>query len=92
MTPKIQVDDPSVEYHSIFFPKSSFIIPLLLWGIFSYLPSSKISARILEACGDVYYLTPRRWNPRQYAYSTKEENILDWEGNMVEMRQMKNIV
>ena len=29
-TPKIQVDDPSVEYHSIYFPDEKVTIPLSL--------------------------------------------------------------
>ena len=37
-TPKIQVNDPTVEDHSIYFPETGLRIPLSLWGMFSYLP------------------------------------------------------
>ena len=39
--PKIQVDQPSEEHHSITFPETEFRIPLSLWGVFSYFPTSK---------------------------------------------------
>jgi hypothetical protein len=42
-TPKIQVNDPAVKDHSIFFPETSFRILLALWGMFSYFPTSKHS-------------------------------------------------
>jgi uncharacterized protein YabE (DUF348 family) len=35
---------------------------------------------------DVYLLTPSTINPRCIAYATNEENMLDWEGNMVQRR------
>ena len=35
-TPKIHVNDPTVDDHSIYFDKADFRIPLQLWGIFSY--------------------------------------------------------
>ena len=36
-TPKIQIDDPGVEHHSIYFEDTKFRIPLSLWGTFSYI-------------------------------------------------------
>ena len=43
-TPKIQMDDPTVDHQSIYLPENSFRIPLLLWGIFSYFPSIQPTA------------------------------------------------
>ena len=40
-TPKIQVTDPTEEDHAITFPETGFRIPLSLWGIFSYFPTTK---------------------------------------------------
>ena len=40
-TPKIQVNDPTTNDHSIYFPNTGFRIPLSLWGVFSYFPSLK---------------------------------------------------
>ena len=32
-TPKIQMDDPTVDHHSIYFPETSFRILFSVWGI-----------------------------------------------------------
>ena len=42
--PKIQVNDPSDKDHSIYFPETKFRIPMSLWGVFSYFPTSKPTA------------------------------------------------
>ena len=57
-TPKIQVDDLSVEYHSIYFPEEKSRMPLSLWGLFSYFPTSKPSVETVNACDGVFLLTP----------------------------------
>ena len=49
-TPKIQVDDLSVEDHSIYFPEEKSRMPLSLWGVLSYLPTPKPSVETLNAC------------------------------------------
>jgi hypothetical protein len=38
--PKIQMNNPTEDHHSIVFPEGEFRIPLSLWGVFSYFPSS----------------------------------------------------
>ena len=48
-TPKIQVGDPSVEDHLIYFPEEKSRIPLSLWGVFSYFPTSKPSVETTNA-------------------------------------------
>lgn len=83
--PKIHTPDPTEETHSIYFENQKFRIPLSLWGIFSYFPTSKPSELDLEACDDVYMLTPNGfWDPHSDAYARNEESMLDWEGNMIE--------
>ena len=57
-TPKIQVSQPSVEDHSIFFPETGFRIPLSLEGVFSYFPTSKPMQDDLEHSDNIYMLTP----------------------------------
>ena len=47
-TPKIQVDDPTIEDHSMQFPETGFRIPLSLWGTFSYFPTSKPTATNMQ--------------------------------------------
>ena len=39
--PKIHKEDPTVDDHAITFVEMGFRIPLSLWGIFSYFPTSK---------------------------------------------------
>jgi hypothetical protein len=58
---------------------------LSLWGIFSYFPTHAPTNEQVDACDDVFLLTPNGiWNPHSDAYVKNEENMLDWEGNMVE--------
>lgn len=90
--PKMQQSNPSVDDHSICFPETSFRIPLLLWGTFSYFPTSKPTATLMKESEEVYMLTPSRWNPHCDSYATNEENMLDWEGNMVEKRDREQII
>ena len=47
-TPKIQIDDPDVEYHSVYFKETKFRIPLYVWGAFSYFPSTKPTVEFLN--------------------------------------------
>ena len=90
--PKIQVDDPSEKDHSIYFPETNFRIPLSLWGTFSYFLTSKPTAEYMKEAEEVYMLTPSQWNPHCNAYATNEENMLDWEGNMVEKQDRSQIL
>jgi hypothetical protein len=59
-TPKIQMQDPTVEDHSIFFPETEFQIPLSLWGVFSYFPTTKPSLTDMTSSEEVYVLTTSR--------------------------------
>ena len=42
-TRKIQATYPTIEDHSILFSETGLCIPLSLWGVFSYFPTSKPS-------------------------------------------------
>ena len=80
--PKIHKDDPTVDDHAITFAETGFRIPLSLWGIFSYSPTSKPTQDDRLNLNEVYILSPATWNPYPDAYSANEESMLDWEGNM----------
>jgi hypothetical protein len=82
-TPKIQVAEPTAEDHSICFPETGFRIPLSLWEMISYFPTSKPASLLMKETEDIYLLTPSQWNPHDDSYATNEENMLDWEGNMI---------
>jgi hypothetical protein len=86
-TPKIQLDDPSEEDHAITFPETGFRIPLSLWGVFSYLRTTKPTKDDLIEPDEVYLLTPTLWNPHTDAYAQNAEVIMDDEGNVKPPRE-----
>ena len=88
--PKIHKEDPTVDDHVITFVEMGFRIPLSLWGIFSYFPTSKPTHDNLLNPNEVYILSPATWNPHSNAYSTNEESMLDWEGNMQPKRDCQH--
>lgn len=91
---KIHVTEPTVEDHSIYFPVRGRRIPLALWGIFSYFPTRKPTMNELEAPGEVLKLTPdaHDWNPHSDVFARNEENMVDWEGNMIEAKHRTRIL
>jgi hypothetical protein len=91
-TPKIQTSEPTEEDHLIYFPDSDFHIPLSLWGVFSYSITPKPSTEQMMNAEDVYLLTPSKMSPHCDAYTKNEENMLDWEGNMVQRRDRVQIL
>ena len=60
--PKIQKEDPTVDDHMITFMEMGFRIPLSLWGIFSYFPTSKPTHDNLLNPTEVYILSPATWS------------------------------
>ena len=88
--PKIHKEDPTVDDHAITFMETGFRIPLSLWGIFSYFPTSKPAHDDLLNPTEVYIVSPATWNPHSDAYSTNEESMLDWEGNMQQKRDCQH--
>ena len=87
---KIHKEDPTVDNHVITFMETGFRIPLSLWGIFSYFSTSKPTHDDLLNPNEVYILSPAIWNPHSNAYSTNEESMLDWEGNMQQKRDRQH--
>eukprot|EP00957_Ditylum_brightwellii_P035346 2680983-Ditylum_brightwellii.AAC.1 len=88
--PKIQVSDPSKRDHSVYFKETGFCIPMALWGTFLYFPSSKPTVEELQASDNIYLITPSKFNPHDDGYAVNEDNMLDWEGNMVETEVEEN--
>ena len=90
--PKIQMKNPTEDDHAIVFPETGFRIPLSLWGVFSYFPSSKPSLDMVESSDDVYMLTPTTWNPNTDVFALNEESMIDWEGHMVQEKDRVRIL
>ena len=66
-TPKIQVENPTFKDNSIYFQQKRFIIHLQLWGVFSYLPTSKTTFEDMMDSEEVYMLTASICNPHDKA-------------------------
>ena len=88
--PKIHKEDPTIDDHAITFMEMGFRIPLSLWGIFSYFPTSKPTHDDLINPTEVYILSPATWNPHSDAYSGNEESMLDLEGNMQQKKDCQH--
>jgi hypothetical protein len=41
---------------------------------------------------EVYVLTTSQWDPHQEAYATNEENMLDWEGQLIDRVNQQQIL
>ena len=78
--PKIHLNNPDVEGHSIFFAETNFRTPLSLKGVFLYFYVSKPTVEVLNECDDVYLITPMTWNPHNDAYAANEDIMIDWQG------------
>ena len=84
-TPRIHVDDPTNEDHTLYFPEEKVRIPLYLSGIFSYFETSLPTEEECEECEEALLLTPIfQWDPHNPAYAQNEQNIVDWKGNVLE--------
>ena len=84
--PKIHAPSPSVTNHSVYIPSAGLRMPLLLWGIFSYFPTRcPTREELIDPDSEIYDLTPcsSNWNPHSQHYAENEENMMDWEGQMV---------
>jgi hypothetical protein len=90
--PKIHVDEPTTADHSITFPETGFRIPLSLWGVFSYFPTTEPTATMMQESEEIYLLTPSRFNPHDDAYAANENSTLDWEGNIVERQHRSTVL
>ena len=90
--PKIHLDDPSENDHSIYLRKYDVRIPLKIRGTFSYFNSYKPSDELLSDTEEIYDMTPIHWNPYDTAFAQNEASMLDWEGNIKEPRDRKKIL
>ena len=93
-TYKIHVDMPTKEEHSIYFKDENLCIPLSLHGVFSYFSSRLPSAQDMANAVEVFHLTPNvlTWNPHSEAYATCEDNMLDFQGSMVDIKDRVQIL
>eukprot|EP00957_Ditylum_brightwellii_P018022 1358239-Ditylum_brightwellii.AAC.1 len=82
-TPKIHKENPTENVHAITFPGAGLRIPLGLWEVFSYFPTSKPSIEEVNTPKNVYRLTPNRWNPHAKQYANCKQNVINWEGNVL---------
>ena len=90
--PKIQVDNPRVEDHSLYIDELDLRVPLKLNGIFSFFHTRKPTHKDLISCENMF-LTPElnSWNPYSDHFADNEEAMLDWEGNMMESQFRKRL-
>ena len=91
-TPKTKVDESSVEDHLIYFPEEKSRIPLSLWGVLSYLPTSKPIVEKLNACDKLFLLALNIWDAHQSSYSLNEDCMFDWQGNILEKKDRQRII
>eukprot|EP00957_Ditylum_brightwellii_P057722 4376676-Ditylum_brightwellii.AAC.1 len=82
-TPKIHKVNPTEDDHAIIFPGEELRIPFGLWGVLSYFSTSKPSIEEVNTCESVYTLTLNRWNPHAKQYAICEQNLINWEGNVL---------
>ena len=84
--PIIQIPNPDETTHSIWFLDSVFRITLSLRAIFSYSLTRNPTIEELVYTEDILVMTPQgqNWDPNSDVYTQNEENMTDWEGNMVE--------
>jgi hypothetical protein len=91
-TPKIHATDPTEEDHSIYFPEADFRVPLSLWGMFSYFNTAKPTAQQMMEAENIYVITPSKLNPHCDSFATNEDNMLDWEGHMINRKDRVKII
>ena len=84
-TPKIHAASPTVQHYSIFFEEDNLRIPLALHGVFSYFPTILPSAHNMSDTLSILHLNPNVliYNPRSEAYARSEQNMQDFQGNLV---------
>ena len=92
--PKIHVDGTLVSDHSIFFKKAGLRIPLSLTGVFSYLLVRRPTLTEMEESDKVLVITPNSdtWDPHSDVYDRNEENMLDWEGHIIDHQRRYTIL
>jgi hypothetical protein len=91
-TRKIQTIESTEENRLTHFPETGFQIPLSLWDAFSCFVTSKPTAKQMMEAEDVHILAPSRMSPHCDAHATNKENVLDWEGNMMQRKDRIQIL
>ena len=83
--PKIHCEDPTIEYHCIWFKNSYLKIPMQLSGTFSYFYSRLTTVDQLYSC-DKVFITPDSsdWHPHCLSFEQNERSILNFEGEIVD--------
>ena len=89
--PKIQCKEPTIDDHCIYFAEPELRIPLHLSGIFSYFHTRAPTLEELHESVKLF-ITPDSsdWNPHCLSYERNERSMLDYEGNMSEIRRRSN--
>ena len=92
--PKIQSPDPDETTYSIWFPDSEFRIAMSLRGVFSYFLTRKPTREELVSTEDILVMTPQgqNWDPDSDVYALNEENMIDWEANMIKTHRQTQII
>jgi len=91
--PKIHVKDPTENDHAIVFPDNNLRIPLQLHGIFSFFHTRMPTTQEIDECTEII-ITPDStdWDPHNESYALNEESMLDWNGDIMEMRYRKRYI
>ena len=86
-TPRIHVNELTLETHSIIDRESGLRIPLHLDGIFSYFPTRALNEDEMEDLGQykAVFLFPDAefWDPYKESYAINEDSYLYSRGGMV---------
>ena len=82
-TPKIHKENPTVDDHAITFPNLGLRIPMGLWRVISYFPTSMPSIEEVNTSKNVHTLTPNKWNPHTKQYASCEQSLINWEGKVM---------
>ena len=81
--PKINVNDPGANDHSILFPDSGLQIQLQIWVVFSFFRSRVPTHEEITSCDKILItLDSVDWDPYLSHFSDNEESMVDWEGQM----------
>ena len=87
------MQDLTINDHSISFPESEVMITLQLCGIFSFFLCRIPMGIELDEC-DVFVMTPggQLWDPHSDSYAWNEENMIDWDGQLVELKDCVQVL
>lgn len=94
--PKVQIADPGIDDHTLYFQEKDLRIHLQLHGIFSYFRTrAPTSTEIDDFHEDnALLITPdsNEWDPSPSHYAEMEESMIDSDGNMVDRERRVNFL